>query len=359
MMDGRRSVSAKAGDISVMVTGTGGPVGISIFKALRQSSLRPRIVATDLDPRSIGLYRADAAYVLPHVLQDRAAYLDALQGVIIAERVSMVCFGSEVEIDVVAPAVDDLERATGARLVLNSPSVLGRISDKWEFAGLLRQHSLPGPETVLASDATALRSLMQRHGFPLIIKPRRGSGSQRVFKVHSQRELDLLCDYLADAVVQEYLLPDDEEYTVGVYKSPTHGYIGQISLRRVLASGNTYKAEVVEDDSIEALCRDFCDRIDVWGPINLQLRKTTHGVSFFEANVRFSGSAVMRAYFGFNEPDMAMRDLVLGVRPEPGPIRRGVAFRYWDEFYLTPHEIEDGRASAEPSERVGTRLDLL
>ena len=36
--------------LSVLVTGAGAPVGVSIFKALRQSTLNPRIVATDSDP---------------------------------------------------------------------------------------------------------------------------------------------------------------------------------------------------------------------------------------------------------------------------------------------------------------------
>jgi hypothetical protein len=40
--------------------------------------------------------------------------------------------------------------------------------------------------------------------------------------------------------LQEYLVPDTEEYTVGAYKSPRKGFVGQIVLRRELAAGLTY-----------------------------------------------------------------------------------------------------------------------
>ena len=65
-------------ELTALVTGVGAPPGVSIFKALRQSSLRPRIVATDADPVSVGLFRADVGCVLPRVTKDEPGYLAAL-----------------------------------------------------------------------------------------------------------------------------------------------------------------------------------------------------------------------------------------------------------------------------------------
>src|SRR5512138_2516244 len=87
--------------IAVLVTGAGAPPGVAIMKALRQSALRPRIVATDAEPLSVGLFRADAARVLPRVT-DEGAYLEALETICRRERVALVCFGSEIEMRRVA-----------------------------------------------------------------------------------------------------------------------------------------------------------------------------------------------------------------------------------------------------------------
>ena len=61
--------------LSVLVTGLGGPLGMSVFKALLLSSLPTRVIGTDTNPRSYGLFLADKAYVLPHAEREPEAYL--------------------------------------------------------------------------------------------------------------------------------------------------------------------------------------------------------------------------------------------------------------------------------------------
>lgn len=343
--------------LTVLVTGVGAPVGVSIFKALRQSQLKPRIVATDTAVMSVGLFRADAAYLLPHVTIDEPEYLRRLQEICLRERVAMVCFGSEIEMRRVAPHRANIERATGSRLVLNEPEHLEAFMDKWTTVCTLRDLGFPVPDSVLATDPEAVDSFLARHPLPVVLKPRHGSGSTNVHVVQSLGELGVLTKFVREPLLQELLLPDSEEYTVGVYKSPQSGYVGQIILRRELGAGLTYKAEVVSDPEIEATCRKVVESLDVWGPINIQLRKTAAGVRIFEINLRFSSSVVMRSCFGFNEPEMALRDLVLGELLTHPVIRPGYAFRYWDEIYLEPGQYAGGEAALSQGGAKGTRSD--
>jgi len=325
-------------ELTALVTGVGAPPGVSIFKSLRQSVLRPRVVATDADPVSVGLFRADAGYVLPRVTSDEPRYLSRLEEVCRRERVDLVCFGSEIEMRRVAPVRAELERRTGAKLVVNDTVLLERFMDKWGMFEAMRGAGLPVPETVLASDEAGVAELVARRGLPLVLKPRHGSGSRDLHLVRSTEELAWLARHVAEPVLQQYLLPDDEEYTVGVYRSHRTGYLGQIAFRRSLAAGLTYKAEVVADEEIAETCRRVVEMFDVVGPVNLQLRKTTEGVRVFEINPRFSSSAPMRAQFGFNEAELCLRDLVLEEVLEAPSIRRGWSLRYWDEVYLTEQE---------------------
>lgn len=341
--------------MSVLVTGVGAPVAVSIFKALRQSDLKPRIVATDSDPLSVGLFRADRAHVLPRIADDQATYVARLIEICRAERIAMVCFGSEIEMRRLAPDLHDVERDIGAHLILNGPEFLDGFMDKWETVRLLRERGLPVAETVLATNASDVRGFVARHPFPLIVKPRHSSGSKNVFVVSDARELDFATNYVDEPVLQEYLLPEEEEYTVGVYKSQRTGYVGQIVMRRTLSAGVTYKAEVVRDEEIESVCRTVVESFDIWGPINVQLRKTAAGVRIFEINLRFSSSAVIRAHFGFNEPDMCMRDLVLGESLSTPDVRPGYAFRYWEEIYLDAAEYQAGAEHTATNRPIGMK----
>ena len=341
--------------LTALVTGVGAPPGVSIFKALRQSSLRPRIVATDADPVSVGLFRADVGCVLPRVTKDEPGYVVALAALCLEERVDLVCFGSEIEMRRVAPRRRELEARTGARLVVNDAPLVERFMDKWGMFTALREKGLPVPDTALGEDAAGVRALVESRGFPLILKPRHGSGSRDLHLVRTAGALDDLLRRVPEPVVQEYLAPDDEEYTVGCYQSPHNGYLGEIIFRRSLAAGLTYKAEVVFDQEISAACRTVVEAFPLFGPVNLQLRKTAQGVRVFEINLRFSSSAVMRAHFGFNEVDLCLRDLVLGERVEAPAVKRGWALRYWDEVYVEEEHCRTVRERGRIDGPVGNK----
>jgi carbamoyl-phosphate synthase large subunit len=344
------STHADARNPTVLVTGAGAPPGVSIFKAFRQSRLRPRIVATDADPLSVGLFRADLGCTLPRADRDGEAYLQALEELALREGVQLVCPGSEVELIHLAGHRERVERRTGARVVANAPEILECLMDKWTLTEALRARDLPVPDTALGGNLAATGALLARHGFPVIVKPRHGSGSRHLHLVHDAETLGLVLHLVPDPVVQEYLRPDDEEYSVGVYRSPRLGTIGQIAFRRRLSAGLTYRAEVVRDPEIESVCRRLVDAFELWGPINVQLRKTAQGVRIFEVNPRFSSSAVMRAGFGFNEAELCLRDLVLAEAISAPQITPGVALRFWDEVYLSP--AERGRMADEGANGV-------
>jgi carbamoyl-phosphate synthase large subunit len=352
-------MASRAGDgaCTVLVTGVGAPPGVSIFKAFRRSALRPRIVATDAEALSVGLFRADVAYTLPRVAEDEAAYLRGLERIVAREGVRLVCPGSEIELVRLSAHAESVQRRTGARVVANAPRVLAELMDKWTLTSALRARDLPAPDTALGSDPEATRALLSRHGFPVIVKPRHGSGSRHLHVVQDSGTLELLLRLVPEPIVQEYLHPDHEEYSVGIYRSPRLGYVGQIAFRRTLSAGLTYRAEVVRDADIEGVCRRLVDAFQLWGPINVQLRKTAGGVRIFEVNPRFSSSAVMRAAFGFNEAELCLRDLVLGEAVSAPLVRPGVALRFWDEVYLSPEERDRMREGAPEGVRstMGTR----
>ena len=53
--------------------------------------------------------------------------------------------------------------------------------------------------------------------------------------------------------------------------------------------------------------------IDCTGSFNIQLRLSKRGPIPFEFNPRFSGTTSIKSYFGFNEPEMFIKNYYLNL----------------------------------------------
>ena len=74
----------------------------------------------------------------------------------------------------------------------------------------------------------------------------------------------------------------------------------------------------------------------------------------FELNPRCSGTTGIRAYFGYNEPEMLLRHYVLGESLETPQPRFGYAMRYWNEVFL-----EEPQAGLADGSAVGRRGEIV
>jgi len=319
---------------TVLVTGVGDTVGQALVKTARQSSLPCRVVGTDRDPNSVGLQWVDAAFVLPHCAQ-ADAYVAEMRRVCSHEGVQLILPGSEKELELLSAHAALLYADTGAIVVASPPEVLRVAMDKWETCRFLERAGLNYPRYARADDERELQRLIAEAGFPLLAKPIRGTGARGMVQVADERDLKQVYAAGVPMVVQELLQPAEEEYSVEVYTLRNGQQVGSICYRRdQLIAGDTYKARVMPNEEAETEARAVAAAVGATGPCNVQLRVTDRGAVTFGINPRFSGGVSMRAQFGFNEIEMAIRDLVRN-QPVPQPrITTGLALRFWEEMYV-------------------------
>jgi sugar transferase EpsL len=323
----------KKGVITILITGVGGPVGQAILKAARRSTIPCRVVGTDRFALSVGLGWVARGCVIPDA--SRAdEYVAEMRRLCAAEKVSLVLPASDSELELLANNADALRAETGAIVLSSQIDVLNIALNKWETCRFLERAGLNFPRAMPLDSNGSIDRLVEELGFPLFAKPCRGSGSRGLLKIRSWDDLRYLRTLGTDYVVQEYLQPDHEEYTVAVYTQRDGHQVGSICFKRELAAGNTYRAWVNDNATVQAEAKAIVRALNPRGPCNVQLRLTKRGPVAFEINPRISGTAGMRAHFGYNEVEMAIRDLVLN-EPVPEPvIRPGIALRFWDETYL-------------------------
>lgn len=312
--------------ITVLVTAVGGrSVGYQIFESLSKYKNNYRIITTDADPFSPGLYEADKGYLVSNA--DSSDYIPKLIEISKKEKVNVILPGSLPEISVIAKNEEILLKK-GIVPVTNPYSLIAGTEDKLDVYFLLKKHNLLTPKTrelTAVKDAGELR-------YPLLVKPRGGSsGSRNVHILKNKTELSDIFQRLGQKnirlLVQEYVGNENEEYTVGIIAGKDGRIIDTIVMKRQLIglsrgeereiNGQQYVLSTgysqgffVDQPDVKKYCEKTAKLLGARGPLNIQCRRGKEGVYIFEVHPRFSGSASMRAEMGFNEPHVLIREFL-------------------------------------------------
>jgi carbamoyl-phosphate synthase large subunit len=296
----------------MLITGCGGDIAQSLARIVRERSLADRLIGCDIGEDRGGKPFFDACICVPRASQ--SDYLPEMTRVV-----------SEYDIDAIVP-MSEAEIArfldAGAMSRFGSASVIAANEeaakvglDKLATVQMLDKRGLNPPWTRIVGTRAP-------DALPCIIKPRVGRGSKGVSVVRTGEEVEKLTRSRAGDLWQELLLPDDEEYTCGLFRSRL-GEVRTITFRRKLNGGLTQSGEVVTLASIDALLGEIAAALNLVGSINVQLRLTDVGPRVFEINPRFSSTVAFRHKLGFRDFIWALQDrenldLEPYVPPRPG-----------------------------------------
>lgn len=334
--------SATSDPVPVLVTGVGGAtLGEQVLKALLAAATPYHIIATDLVRESLGLALADVGHVVPPASDD--AYLPRLEELCERHRPAALIPTSEAELRVVSAARQRFEER-GVFLPINRRELIDAGDEKVDALDKIVAAGARAPvhRVVASADLAANWS-----DFPCVVKPSfGGSGSANVFIAQTPEELRAIATYLLATservLIEEYVGNADSEFTVAVLHDMEGGLIQSIAIRRAILAGISNRLRVANRTERRELgdvlaissgvsqgrigefrrLRDACERLavelDSRGPLNIQCRWFRDELVVFEINPRFSGTTLLRALAGFNEPDLLIRLHVLGEEIERG-----------------------------------------
>jgi len=318
----------------VGVTGVGGGVGQSIMKALTLSSLPVDIYAIDVQPQSAGLYRATEGLRLPR--PESPGGIEEWEAALTDKGVEALIPGSDHDLLPLAAARDDWATRDVCQVLVSDLELVRQCRDKAATHEVLQKAGLPVPRSAWDLSTEEAVSWAADTGYPVVIKPRDGSGSRHVHVAEDEEEVRFYHKRTPRPILQGHLSlsGDIQEFTCAVFVDRDGSPVGTFMARRDLSGGSTYRAEVGFWPDIHELLLAIGSELRPKGPVNVQLRLTERGPVPFELNVRCSGTTAIRAYFGYNEPEMLLRHYALGEDvPTPTP-RTGYALRYWNEVFL-------------------------
>jgi carbamoyl-phosphate synthase large subunit len=326
-----RQANGVARPLRVLVTGAGGPAAIAAMKSLGADP-SVELLAADMDRWAAGLYLVPP---LARTLIPAGAdpdFTDVLLARCQALAVNVVLPTVDAELRPLARA-RPLYAAAGIDLLLAPAQALDVILDKLALvrrcAGVVRV-----PRTELFGPAVDPALLT----YPVIVKPRTGSGSRGVITVDSAAVLAAL-ERSPALIVQEFL--PGEEYSIDVLADASGHVIASVPrLRARVDSGVSVGGVTVHDEVLESFGRAVAQATGVTYVANVQCKRDAAGrPALLEVNPRMPGTLGLTIASGVDMPRLALAALLGQPLPATMGFRERAVVRFLDERVLDPADI--------------------
>jgi carbamoyl-phosphate synthase large subunit len=322
---------------AILLTGVG--KRYDIVSAFAQHAT---VVAADPNPLAPAQYAAHHRVAVP-LIKD-PAYVPALRALCDEHGVGAIVPLTDLDIETLANA-----RASGdlPEALVPGPETASATYDKYAAHELLERLGLPSPPTVLPGT--------EPESYPVMIKPRRGSGAESIFLARDAGEAAFFTRYSADKDPMVQRRMDGPEFSIDCL-SDTEGRCLNAIPRSMLESrgGESIKGTVLDDAELVDLGRRVVEALGVRGPCTVQaFRDKEIGLGVTDVNTRFGGAFPAPMYAalpGRTYPELIVK-MARGERVEPhvGEYRAGRTFtRYYWQLELDEELRPTGRDIIEP-----------
>jgi carbamoyl-phosphate synthase large subunit len=322
---------------AILLTGVG--KRYDIVSAFAQHTT---VVAADPNPLAPAQYAAHHRVAVPRIADP--GYVPALRALCDEHDVGAIVPLTDLDIEVLAQARVDGQLPEA---LVPGPETARATYDKYEAHLTLERLGLPSPPTVLAGE--------EPDAYPVMLKPRRGSGADAIHRADDADEAAFFARYLRakDPMVQR--LMDGPEFSIDCLSDTGARCLNAIP-RSMLESrgGESIKGTVIEDPELVDLGRRVVEALGVRGPCTVQaFRDREIGLGITDVNTRFGGAFPAPMYAalpGRTYPELIVR-MARGeaVEPHVGEYRAGVTFtRYYWQLELDEAMRPTGRDITEP-----------
>ncbi|RPF54215.1 ATP-grasp domain-containing protein [Aquisalibacillus elongatus] len=264
------------------------------------------IIAADCDINAPALYFADDYEIIPRI--DDPNYLDKLIEVCQKHHIDAVFSLIDPELEVLAKNKEKFEEIN-VTLILSPLEMIVKSFDKQKTYDYLSDVGVPSVPTYSSIEEVIQQLEFGRICFPLVIKPGKGSASIGIQTVHNLDDLNFIFSKENGLIIQPYY--KHKEFGVDTYVDMITGELTDIFIKEKvkMRSGETDKSVSVNNLDIVDLVKNFVEKTDFIGPLDLDIFEYADSYYISEINPRFGGGYPHAYEMGSNFPQYIINNV--------------------------------------------------
>lgn len=272
------------------------------------------IVGTDMQLSAPALSVADVAEEVPAVYAEN--YIDVTLDICRRHNISLLLSLNDLELPILAANRAKFE-AAGVKIVVSSEKVIDICFDKFKTAAFVESIGLLTPKTFVDYNQAVEAIKSGELHFPLVLKPRWGSGSIGIEFVEDFEELEMVYRLLHKKIKktilstaskgEDYILIQEKisgpEYGLDVMNDLDGNHVA-VSVKRKLAmrAGETDKAVTVDNEEIRCIGKRLGESLHHVGNLDCDVLERDGQYYVLELNPRFGGGFPFSYEAGVNMP---------------------------------------------------------
>lgn len=272
------------------------------------------IVGTDMQLSAPALSVADVAEEVPAVYAEN--YIDVTLDICRRHNISLLLSLNDLELPILAANRAKFE-AAGVKIVVSSEKVIDICFDKFKTAAFVGSIGLLTPKTFVDYNQAVEAIKSGELHFPLVLKPRWGSGSIGIEFVEDFDELEMVYRLLHKKIKktilstaskgEDYILIQEKisgpEYGLDVMNDLDGNHVA-VSVKRKLAmrAGETDKAVTVDNEEIRCIGKRLGEALHHVGNLDCDVLERDGKYYVLELNPRFGGGFPFSYEAGVNMP---------------------------------------------------------
>ncbi|MCL5244792.1 ATP-grasp domain-containing protein [Cellulophaga sp. 20_2_10] len=272
------------------------------------------VLATDMLANAPALIDADIAKIVPSIYDED--YINCITEICKEYHVDAIISLNDLELPILAKHKEELQEI-GVAVLISSEAIIDIAFDKWKTYNFLVENDILTPKTyidyTLALEAVKANKL----SFPLVLKPRWGSGSIGIEVVDTKEELVLVYKLLQlklkksilnnaskNSMNQAILIQEKIngiEYGLDVLNNFEGDYYGTFAREKLyMRSGETDKATSVIHPEITAIGETIAKKLKHTGNLDCDVFIANDKIYVLELNPRFGGGYPFSHEAGIN-----------------------------------------------------------
>lgn len=275
-----------------------------------------KVIATDVSKNAVALQDADIAVALP--LVSDPSYFEKLLDLCQEYQPKLLISLNDLELPLLARERHRF-MAIGTIPVISKPELIDTCFDKWASNIFLNTIGILTPKTCLTLDDVYQAISDQKLSFPVVVKPRWGSGSVGIAEAANQEELEISYRYVRQLIGKTFLAnisntdPErcvmiqqkiiGQEYGLDIINDLDGNYMATVIKKKLaMRSGETDQAITVMEDRLMSIGEKIGQKTNHIGNLDCDFIINEQAIYGIDMNPRFGGGYPFSHMAGIDLP---------------------------------------------------------